>query len=168
MRSEYLRALVAHPVGRALALLAVGAEGVVMLEAGRTPCAVSEFSNRPQQSLRTRREPYNCHHVYPEKLAGRRRGRCDKSPGKLGYGQDSPPEDAIRLSDLFIEDLRQSEYYRNLPIMEPARGSNRAGSSRRGPTTPARGDIEEAGSPGASRKGPARDRIATIGAKHSS
>src|SRR5215472_9776097 len=32
MRSEYLRALAAHPVGRALALLAVGTEGVAMLE----------------------------------------------------------------------------------------------------------------------------------------
>jgi hypothetical protein len=68
MRSEYLRALVAHPVGRALALLAVGAEGVAMLEAGRTPCAVSEISSRPQRSLRTRREPYNCHHVIPKSL----------------------------------------------------------------------------------------------------
>src|SRR6516165_5578447 len=68
MRSEYLRALAAHPVGRALALLAVGAEGVAMLEAGRTPCAVSEVSNRPHRSLRSRREPYNCHHVIPKSL----------------------------------------------------------------------------------------------------
>jgi hypothetical protein len=68
MRSEYLRALAAHPVGRALALLAVGAEGVAMLEAGRTPCAVSEVSHRPERSLRSRREPYNCHHVIPKSL----------------------------------------------------------------------------------------------------
>lgn len=68
MRSEYLRALVAHPVGLALALLAVGPEGVAMLEAGRTPCAVSEVSSRPQRSLRSRREPYNCHHVIPKSL----------------------------------------------------------------------------------------------------
>lgn len=68
MRSEYLRALVAHPVARALALLAVGMEGVAMLEAGRTPCAVSEVSSQPKRSLRSRREPYNCHHVIPKSL----------------------------------------------------------------------------------------------------
>src|SRR6516165_9648320 len=37
VRMDYLKALVAHPVGRILALLAVGPDGVTMLESGQCP-----------------------------------------------------------------------------------------------------------------------------------
>src|ERR1700739_2935744 len=37
IRNEYFQALVNHPIGRTLALLAVGAEGLKIMEAGRSP-----------------------------------------------------------------------------------------------------------------------------------
>ena len=37
IRQEYLQALVSHPIGRTLALLAVGSDGVKLMEAGRSP-----------------------------------------------------------------------------------------------------------------------------------
>ncbi len=68
MRAEYLKALVAHPVGRSLALLAVGPEGVALMESGRMPATVSEIATARSHSPRTRREQYNCHHIIPKSL----------------------------------------------------------------------------------------------------
>jgi hypothetical protein len=68
LRAEYLQALVAHPVGRGLALLAVGPEGVAMMEIGRPPSSVSEVRFSPGQSTRGRRESYNCHHIVPKSV----------------------------------------------------------------------------------------------------
>jgi hypothetical protein len=66
LRAEYLQALVAHPVGRGLALLAVGPEGVAMMEAGRPPSTVNQVLVVQGQSMRGRRESYNCHHIVPK------------------------------------------------------------------------------------------------------
>ena len=67
-RAEYLQALVAHPVGRGLALLAVGAEGVAMMEVGRLPTSIQEVRIVQGRSMRGRRESYNCHHIVPRSV----------------------------------------------------------------------------------------------------
>jgi hypothetical protein len=69
LRSDYLKALVAHPVGRALALLAVGPQGVELMEAGRVPSSVQAIAAPSNFSPRTRRQQYNCHHIIPKSLA---------------------------------------------------------------------------------------------------
>jgi hypothetical protein len=68
LRTDYLKALVAHPLGRVLALLAVGPDGVAQMEFGRSPSSVNttnaaSLSNT--QPLRGRKETYNCHHIIP-------------------------------------------------------------------------------------------------------
>lgn len=68
MRAEYFKALVAHPVGRSLALLAVGPDGVAMLELGRPPAFVTEARAAPGARTRTRRDSYNCHHILPKSV----------------------------------------------------------------------------------------------------
>jgi hypothetical protein len=66
LRAEYLQALVAHPVGRGLALLSVGPEGVALMEAGRPPSTVSQVLVVQGHSMRGRHELYNCHHIVPK------------------------------------------------------------------------------------------------------
>jgi hypothetical protein len=66
LRAEYLQALVAHPVGRGLALIAVGPEGVAMMEAGRPPSSISQVLVVQGQPTRGRRVSYNCHHIVPK------------------------------------------------------------------------------------------------------
>jgi len=65
LRAEYLQALVAHPIGRGLALLAVGSEGVAMMEIGRPPSSISEVRLVQDKPTRGRKESYNCHHIVP-------------------------------------------------------------------------------------------------------
>ena len=65
LRAEYFQALVAHPVGRGLALLAVGPEGVAMMELGRPPSSVGEVRLAQDKPTRGRNESYNCHHIVP-------------------------------------------------------------------------------------------------------
>ncbi len=69
MRSEYLKALAMHPVGRSLALLAVGAEGVKHMESGRSPSSVIAATHRTNQPVRSRSQHYNCHHIIPKSVA---------------------------------------------------------------------------------------------------
>jgi hypothetical protein len=66
LRAEYLQALVAHPIGRGLALLAVGSEGVAMMEIGRHPSSISEVRLVQDKPTRGRKESYNCHHIVPK------------------------------------------------------------------------------------------------------
>jgi hypothetical protein len=81
MRSEYLKAMVAHPVGRSLALLAVGPEGVALMESGRVPSTVSGVSSG--SAPRTRRAQYNCHHVIPKSLAMPGGGKVLNAPSNF-------------------------------------------------------------------------------------
>ena len=46
LRADYLKALALHPVGRALAALAVGSAGVEMMERGRPPAIVAEVRSQ--------------------------------------------------------------------------------------------------------------------------
>ncbi len=68
LRVEYFKALVAHPVGRVLALLAVGPDGVEMMELGRTPAFIREVRYGRGSPIRGRRNSYNCHHVVPKSV----------------------------------------------------------------------------------------------------
>jgi hypothetical protein len=68
LRVEYFKALVAHPVGRVLALLAVGPDGVEMMELGRTPAFVREVRYGRGTPIRGRRDSYNCHHIVPKSV----------------------------------------------------------------------------------------------------
>ena len=68
LRVEYFKALVAHPVGRALALLAVGPDGVAMMDLGRPPAFVREVYHSPGTPIRGRRDSYNCHHIVPRSV----------------------------------------------------------------------------------------------------
>src|ERR1700732_5631607 len=56
LRAEYFQALVAHPLGRSLALLAVGPEGVALMEVGRSASSISEIRVARHTSGRGRRE----------------------------------------------------------------------------------------------------------------
>jgi hypothetical protein len=67
-RTDYLKALVAHPIGRALALLAVGPYGVERMERGYAPDVAIAAERSPTGRLRTTRDRYNCHHVVPKSL----------------------------------------------------------------------------------------------------
>jgi hypothetical protein len=69
MRGEYLKALAVHPVGRSLALLAVGSKGVQLMESGRSPSSVVQATFGPNQPVRSRSQQYNCHHVIPKSVA---------------------------------------------------------------------------------------------------
>ena len=68
LRAHYFKALAAHPVGRALAALAVGSAGVELMELGRPPAIVAEIRSPRARSTRGRRESYNCHHVVPKSI----------------------------------------------------------------------------------------------------
>jgi len=68
IRQEYFQALVSHPIGRALALLAVGPEGVKLMEAGRSPSTIVDTTAPPDRAVRGRRVSYNCHHIIPKSV----------------------------------------------------------------------------------------------------
>jgi hypothetical protein len=68
LRADYLKALVMHPVGRALAALAVGSSGVEMMERGRPPAIVTEIRSSGTARTRGRRESFNCHHIVPKSV----------------------------------------------------------------------------------------------------
>jgi hypothetical protein len=68
LRAHYFKALASHPVGRALAALAVGSTGVELLELGRPPASVAEIRSSGGRPARGRRESYNCHHVVPKSI----------------------------------------------------------------------------------------------------
>jgi hypothetical protein len=68
LRAHYFKALAAHPVGRALAALAVGSTGVELMEIGRPPAFVAEIRSPRGRPARGRRESYNCHHVVPKSI----------------------------------------------------------------------------------------------------
>jgi hypothetical protein len=69
IRNEYFQALVSHPIGRTLALLAVGSDGVKLMEAGRSPSTLVDTTAPPERAMRGRRVSYNCHHVIPKSVA---------------------------------------------------------------------------------------------------
>jgi hypothetical protein len=68
LRADYLKALALHPVGRALAALAVGSSGVEMMERGRPPAVVAEVRSSGAGRIRGRRESFNCHHIVPKSV----------------------------------------------------------------------------------------------------
>jgi hypothetical protein len=68
LRADYLKALVMHPVGRALAALAVGSSGVELMERGRPPAIVAEVRSTRAGQTRSRRESFNCHHIVPKSI----------------------------------------------------------------------------------------------------
>ena len=68
LRAHYFKALAAHPVGRALAALAVGSTGVELMELGRPPASVAEVRSKRGRPARGRRESFNCHHVVPKSI----------------------------------------------------------------------------------------------------
>jgi hypothetical protein len=68
IRKEYFQALVNHPVGRILALLAVGADGVKLMDAGRSPSTLVNTSAPSERAVRGRQVTYNCHHVIPKSV----------------------------------------------------------------------------------------------------
>src|ERR1700730_16028961 len=51
LRAHYFKALAAHPVGRALAALAVGSTGVELMELGRPPASVAALCLTPRAPL---------------------------------------------------------------------------------------------------------------------
>jgi hypothetical protein len=59
IRNEYFQALVSHPIGRTLALLAVGTDGVKLMEAGRSPSTLVDTAAPPERAVRGRRVTYN-------------------------------------------------------------------------------------------------------------
>ena len=69
IRGEYLKALAVHPVGRSLALLAVGPEGVQLMELGRSPSSVINATRQINQPVRFSKQHYNCHHIIPKSVA---------------------------------------------------------------------------------------------------
>jgi hypothetical protein len=69
IREEYFQALVSHPIGRTLALLAVGPDGVKLMEAGRSPSTVTDTTAPPERAVRGRHVSFNCHHVIPKSVA---------------------------------------------------------------------------------------------------
>lgn len=69
IRNEYFQALVSHPIGRTLALLAVGADGVKLMEAGRSPSTLVDTTAPPERAVRGRRVSFNCHHVIPKSVS---------------------------------------------------------------------------------------------------
>jgi hypothetical protein len=68
LRAHYFKSLASHPVGRALAALAVGSTGVELMEIGRPPASVTEIRSVRSRPVRGRRESYNCHHVVPKSI----------------------------------------------------------------------------------------------------
>jgi hypothetical protein len=68
LRSEYLKALAAHPLGRALALLAVGPAGVEAMEEGYSPSRTTGVTYESERPTRIQHQTYNCHHIIPKSL----------------------------------------------------------------------------------------------------
>ena len=68
LRAHYFKALAAHPVGRALAALAVGSTGIELMELGRPPAFVAQIRSPRGRAVRGRRDSYNCHHVVPKSI----------------------------------------------------------------------------------------------------
>jgi hypothetical protein len=68
LRAHYFKALAAHPVGRALAALAVGSTGLELMELGRPPASVAAIRSTRGSPVRGRRESYNCHHIVPKSI----------------------------------------------------------------------------------------------------
>ncbi len=66
LREDYLKALVAHPLGRSLALLSVGPDGVQMMEQGRAPSPIAEVRAQPGKPIQGRRDAFYCHHIIPK------------------------------------------------------------------------------------------------------
>ncbi|MBV9673272.1 MAG: hypothetical protein JO076_10685 [Verrucomicrobia bacterium] len=66
LREDYLKALVAHPVGRSLALLSVGPDGVQMMEQGRAPSPITDVRAQAGKPIQGRRDAFYCHHVIPK------------------------------------------------------------------------------------------------------
>jgi hypothetical protein len=69
MRGEYLKALAMHPVGRSLSLLAVGPDGVQLMESGRSPSSAINVTQQANQPVRFKKQYYNCHHIIPKSVA---------------------------------------------------------------------------------------------------
>ena len=69
MRGEYLKALAMHPVGRSLSLLAVGPEGVQLMESGHSPSSVISAIQSTNRPVRFKKHYYNCHHIIPKSVA---------------------------------------------------------------------------------------------------
>jgi hypothetical protein len=69
IRNEYFQALVSHPIGRTLALLAVGPDGVKLMETGRVPSTQIDVTAPPERAVRGRQVRYNCHHMIPKSVA---------------------------------------------------------------------------------------------------
>jgi hypothetical protein len=69
MRGAYLKALVLHPIGRSLSLLAVGPEGVRLMESGHSPSSVINVTHAVNHRVRLKRQYYNCHHIIPKSVA---------------------------------------------------------------------------------------------------
>lgn len=63
MRGEYLAAMANHPTTRALALLAVGKDGVKSMELGKVPRRVLGSYKDKNGRTRQKAEYYNCHHI---------------------------------------------------------------------------------------------------------
>src|SRR5260370_37182469 len=68
MRGDYLKALALRPVGRSLSLLAVGPDGVRLMESGHSPSSVINAAQAINQPVRFRRQHYNCHHIIPKSV----------------------------------------------------------------------------------------------------
>jgi hypothetical protein len=68
VRADYLKALVAHPLGKVFALLAVGREGVEMMEQGRLPVEITRTHHTADRPVRSARQSYNCHHIIPRSV----------------------------------------------------------------------------------------------------
>src|SRR3984893_8110123 len=68
LRAHYFKALASHPVGRALAALAVGSTGVELMELGGPPASVAAGRTNRGRPVRGRRESYNCHHIVPKSI----------------------------------------------------------------------------------------------------
>lgn len=69
VRADYLKALVGHPLGRTFALLAVGREGVEMMEQGRLPVEITRTHHTADRPVRSARQSYNCHHIIPRSVS---------------------------------------------------------------------------------------------------
>jgi hypothetical protein len=68
LRAEYLKALVAHPVGLALALLALGPAGVESMEQGYVPSQSVGATYASERPARVQTQNFNCHHIIPKSL----------------------------------------------------------------------------------------------------
>jgi hypothetical protein len=88
LRAHYFKALAAHPVGRALAALAVGSTGVELMELGRPPASVAAIRSTRGSPVRGRRESYNCHRS--QKHSARIRDRASQSSDEFRGRQNHP------------------------------------------------------------------------------